>query len=157
MNVKNTHEEIENKKQEILELNKVRESNTLKMVKIYRDFLSKLNIISFISGSYYFSHPKIQEVSSRGPILGKHENYLFVYDLNDGFVKKINIFNLKNDPDKLSLHSYFSEFETDFEVAMQGIISLIDYQDRQIETLRNRNEKTEERLEKFSSILEEFE
>ena len=155
MKIKTTKEEINIKEARLKELRDIRESNLKRKEEIYIKYLEELGIvIDYIKEKkYYFSHPDFDEVAIGGPILGKDnkKGILYIYDVDYGWVKGFDLYNTKLEPKRTSLYGYFSEY--DFEIAMKGLLSLINFQDEAIETLENHNKETEKIIEKYEEII----
>lgn len=147
-------EELIEKKAKIKELRATNEENIKRQVELYRRFIQELDILKFIvDNRYYFTHPKFNEISLRGPILGKDErkNILYVYDMSDNWVKEINMYNTEDEPKHTSLNRYFTNF--DFEVAMEGLLHLVNFQDEVIKELEKNNEEVGASLIKYEKLI----
>lgn len=147
---------INEKKEQIKGLKKKYGSNIDKQEELYMSYLEKFKpIIDFIKHErYWFSHPDLKEGSTGGPILGKDntKNMLYVYDLKDGLVKEISLFNNTETSKIMCLDQYFELF--DFEEAIKGLTGLLGYQDKIIKELEEENKISEALVKKYEISID---
>ena len=149
--------EVAKKSKIIEELKEKYAENINKQVQVYLAFLQKIDpVIKYIKDyGYYFSHPELNEITTRGPILGKNKrtNMLYVFDLKDKWVKEIDMYDTSLKPKMMTLEMYFEKY--DFETAMKGLSHLVNFQDKIINELEKLNTKSEKLINEYMKIMDE--
>ncbi|MDD2494689.1 MAG: hypothetical protein PHE29_05805 [Tissierellia bacterium] len=157
MKIRITEEELKSKEEKIKELRETNESYVSEMVKLYKAYLKELNtVIEFLKErNYYFEHPDLNEITTIGPILGKNKqkNILYAYDVKDGWVKEINMYQKDEEPKRMPLHKFFALYN--FEDAMKGLLSLVDRQDKIISQFEEENNILMAQIKNYGKIIEE--
>ncbi|NUK30972.1 hypothetical protein HT574_13020 [Parageobacillus sp. VR-IP] len=143
-------EEYLKKNDEIIKA--LQDENYTLMEKQYDLFLKKLKeldpFIQYIkSKGIYFSHPEIDLLTVRGPIIGYDDNEYYVYSLEEGKVKVITKYSL-NDKEDMSIYTFISNY--DFEKIMLSLEHIKQIPKLYADQLKRTVEQRKKWVEQFS-------
>jgi aspartate/methionine/tyrosine aminotransferase len=130
----------------------LQDENHMLVDKQYDLVLEKLKeldpFIQYIKrNGIYFSHPEIDHLSARGPIIGYNDNEYFVYSLEEERVKVVNRYSLS---DKKDMHLYTFVSEYNFEKIMQSLEYIKQIPKLYVEQLKNVVEQRKRWIEQYS-------
>ncbi len=134
-------QKLEDNQKQIEELKNINKSLISEQVELFSAFVNKLMpVLNFLRDNRYnFSHPILKPASLRGPVIGynKIDNLLFVFDVRENCIRQVNLFNKEE-----FIVTFYHFFENNnFEIAMDGLLSVLKKQNETINTYRENNEK----------------
>jgi aspartate/methionine/tyrosine aminotransferase len=153
MELNKTNQDIEEylkKNDEIIK--QLQDENNRLIDKQYNLVLEKLKeldpFIQYIKrNGIYFSHPEIDHLSARGPIIGYNDNEYFVYSLEERKVKVVNRYSLS---DKKDVHLYTFISEYDFGKIMLSLEYIKQIPKLYVEGLKSEVEQRKKWIEQYS-------